>query len=122
MVSQYFTPSAARSHWNFKRIRNFIEHVNPLDYYISLDPTTEDTRSTEAEIFEEIDFLIRFENLAEDFSYVAQHLGLDCDTLPWINRSRREHYSSYFDNESRFRVAKKFAAEIEFGKYIFEKA
>ncbi|PYL57175.1 MAG: sulfotransferase, partial [Verrucomicrobia bacterium] len=41
-------------------------------------------------------------------------------TLPRYNRSTREHYSKYYDDELRKLVRKRFAREIERFGYAFE--
>jgi hypothetical protein len=41
--------------------------------------------------------------------------------LPRYNRSSREHYSKYYDDELRELVRARFAAEIERFGYIFER-
>ena len=68
----------------------------------------------------DIDFLIRFENLNDDFNKVCKKIGLPAaPELPVHNRSIRKHYSSYYDNELRELVARKFSTEIEYGDYQF---
>jgi len=56
---------------------------------------------------------MRFENLADDFRAVCGALGISPTTLPQYNRSNREHYSRYYDDELRELVRKRFAPEIE---------
>jgi len=63
---------------------------------------------------------MRFENLAEDFRAVCAALDISPVTLPQYNRSDRDHYSKYYDNDLRELVHARFAAEIERLGYTFE--
>ena len=63
---------------------------------------------------------MRFENLADDFRTLCNQLDISPATLPQYNRSTREHYSKYYDDELRDFVRSRFAAEIERFDYTFE--
>jgi len=62
----------------------------------------------------------QFENLADDFRAVCAAIGISPPTLPQYNRSSREHYSKYYDDELREFVRTRFAAEIKRFDYTFE--
>jgi hypothetical protein len=62
----------------------------------------------------------QFENLADDFRAVCTAIGISPSTLPQYNRSTRQHYSKYYDDELRDLVRTRFAAEIERFNYTFE--
>ena len=47
-------------------------------------------------------------------------IGISPSTLPQYNRSSRDHYSKYYDNELREFVRARFAGEIERFGYTFE--
>jgi hypothetical protein len=64
---------------------------------------------------------MRFENLAQDFRTVCAALDILPASLPKYNRSNREHYSRYYDDELRELVRWRFAAEIERFGYRFER-
>ena len=64
---------------------------------------------------------MRFENLADDFRAVCAALDISPAHLPRYNRSDREHYSKYYDDELRELVGARFAAEIERFGYTFER-
>ena len=63
---------------------------------------------------------MRFENLADDFRSVCATLGIPTVGLPQYNRSNREHYSKYYDDNLREFVRKRFALEIERFGYTFD--
>ena len=61
-----------------------------------------------------------FETLAEDFRSVCAELSIPPATLPEYNRSSREHYSHYYDDELRMLVRQRFAFEIDRFGYTFD--
>jgi len=113
MVSYYFTPTQNPETWDRKRFREIISKAVSVADYLRLDPGEEDP-------FANVDYIMRFENLADDFRTVCETLGISPVTLPRYNRSSREHYSKYYDEELRHLVQTRFAAEIERFGYTFE--
>jgi hypothetical protein len=114
MVSYYFTPTQNMAAWDRKRFRKAIVKALSVADYLRLDKVEEDP-------FGNVDYVMRFENLADDFRTVCGTLGISPTTLPRYNRSSREHYSKYYDDELRELVCARFAAEIERFGYIFER-
>ena len=113
MVSYYFTPTQSPETWDRKKFRNIISKAVSVADYLRLDRNEEDP-------FANVNYIIRFENLADDFRTVCATLGISPETLPRYNRSSREHYSKYYDDELRELVRMRFAAEIERFGYMFE--
>jgi hypothetical protein len=114
MVSYYFTPTQTPETWDRKKFRKMIFKAVPVADYLRLD-------NCEHDPFANIDYIMRFENLVDDFRTVCGRLGISPATLPQYNRSSREHYSKYYDDELRELVRTRFAAEIERFGYTFEK-
>ena len=114
MVSYYFTPTQNMAARDRKKFRKAIVKALSVAEYLRLANSEEDP-------FGNVDYVMRFENLAEDFRTVCGTLGISPTTLPRYNRSRREHYSKYYDDELRELVRTRFAAEIERFGYIFER-
>jgi len=114
MVSYYFTPTQNMAAWDRKKFRKAIVKALSVADYLRLDKVEEDP-------FGNVDYIMRFENLADDFRTVCGTLGILPATLPRYNRSSREHYSKYYDDELRELVCARFAAEIERFGYIFER-
>jgi hypothetical protein len=75
---------------------------------------------SEADPFGNVDYIMRFENLADDFRTVSGKLGIPAARLPQYNRSNREHYSKYYDAALCDLIRKRFAPEIERFGYTFE--
>ena len=67
--------------------------------------------------------VIQFETLLDDFSSVCEHLSLGAvESLPRAKakiRARKEHYSSYYDDELRDLITKRFQQEIDLFGYEF---
>jgi hypothetical protein len=69
----------------------------------------------------DLDFLIRYEQLDEQFAEVCRRLDIPGRPLPKYNRSVREHYSHYYDDELEALVREMFQEEIAFAGYRFER-
>ncbi len=113
MVSYYFTPTQSPETWDRKRFREIISKAVSVADYLRLDQGEENP-------FGNVDSIMRFENLGDDFRAVCGTLGILPTTLPQYNRSTRKHYSKYYDDELRDLVRTRFAGEIERFGYIFE--
>jgi hypothetical protein len=113
MISYYFTPTQSPENWDRKKFRDIISKAVSVADYLRLGPGEEDP-------FANADYIIRFENLADDFCTVCGTLGISPAALPQYNRSNREHYSKYYDDELRHLVRTRFAAEIERFGYTFD--
>jgi Sulfotransferase family len=72
----------------------------------------------------EADFVGRTESLTADLGTAFEHLGLATPpaALPHSNRSSSGHYSAYYTDAARERVAELFAADIAAYGYTFERA
>ncbi len=113
MVSYYFTPTQNPESWDRKKFRGIISKVVSIADYLRLNENEEDP-------FANVDYIMRFENLADDFHTLCKQLKILPAMLPQYNRSTRGHYSRYYDDELREFVRTRFAAEIERFGYVFE--
>jgi hypothetical protein len=113
MVSYYFTPTQSQEVWDQKRFKKVISKAMSVADYLRLDKGEENP-------FGNVDYIMRFENLADDFRTLCAALDISPVTLPQYNRSNREHYSKYYDDELRELVRERFAAEIERFGHMFE--
>jgi hypothetical protein len=114
MVSYYFTPTQNTVPWAPKKFRNVIVKALPVADYLRLSERDNDP-------FENVNYIMRFENLVDDFRTVCRALDISPTTLPQHNRSNREHYSRYYNDELRELVRARFTAEIERFGYTFER-
>jgi hypothetical protein len=113
MVSYYFTPTQNPETWNKQKFRDIISKAVSVPDYLRLDDGDDDP-------FGNVDYIMRFESLTDDFRAVCRAIDISPPMLPQYNRSNREHYSKYYDDELRELVRSRFAVEIERFGYAFE--
>ena len=63
-----------------------------------------------------VDFIGRFENLPEDWEYVAERTGLS-KTLPLLNQTPHEHYRECYNDETAAMVYERYKMEIDYLGY-----
>ena len=66
-----------------------------------------------------VDFVGRFESLEQDFALICRQLGVR-SRLPRLNRTRRDDYRSYYDDQTREMVEQAFREDLERFSYSFE--
>jgi len=113
MVSYYFRPTRDLMSWNRKEFKKMILNVFSVADYLRLEEGENDPLTN-------VDRIMRFETLAGDFRHVSAALDIPAAPLPRYNRSSREHYAKYYDDELRELVRKRFAPEIERFGYTFD--
>lgn len=72
-----------------------------------------------------VDYVIRYEHLADDLLVVCKRVGLPELNLPNLKsgfRKRDHHYSEYYDEQSRAMVAERHQNDIRLFGYRFESA
>ena len=121
-VSSYFftkntaSPHAVERTWTFKEFcRNKRDHKNDNLQRIFLDgkPVCQ--------------YYIRYENLQEDIKTVLKQLGITNYSLANFPQhksqyrvNKKKHYSTYYDEECKEIVSKKYKVEIDMFGYTFE--
>lgn len=66
-----------------------------------------------------VNFVGRFENLADDISIVFERLGIKTKKLRKENAGRHDHYSRYYTEETREIIRQRFQRDIETFNYQF---
>ncbi|MGP0129341.1 MAG: sulfotransferase family 2 domain-containing protein [cyanobacterium endosymbiont of Rhopalodia musculus] len=130
MISWYFSPHRGIQNWVRQDFIDLIEEVPNLREYITFSSNSFlgkklkklglSINFNRKKLDEDIDFLMRFEHLNEDFQKVCEIIDIPYQPLPVRNRSNRKHYSIYFDEVLKEKVYTKFQEEIEWGNYKFE--
>ncbi len=130
MISFYFSPHRGVTEWSRGSFLTLINETPTLRHYVleklflekMLSKFGKHISAVNRKLDSDIDFLIRFERISEDFGTVCEKLDIPYSPLPKRNSSDRKHYSTYYDDELKEIVRKKFIEEITFGNYSFEKA
>jgi hypothetical protein len=114
-VSFFFSPHRGRVDWSPEAFERFINTtVIPTHDFLRLD-------KDDADPFANMDAVIRYEHLAEDFEAVCRQIGIPPPKLPHANASVREAYQKYYSNDALIAlVAERFAPEINRFHYRFE--
>ena len=113
IVSQFFYNSHK---FGFKKGVSFKEYVKAWDSgaKISVHPQLNSDY-----IDEDLDFIGRFENLQKDFDFICDKLDISRRALPHKNKSNHEHYTKYYDEETKSIISKRFAIDLERFNYKF---
>jgi len=124
MISYYFSPGHGVTKWDRVDFIRVVQKVPALRSYISEKTLLQRIKIPvpwlQKPLGTEIDFLIRFEQIDEDFKTVCERINIPYVSLPKRNRSERKHYSLYYDDELKALVAQKFKEEIALGGYTFQ--
>lgn len=124
MISWFFSPHRqlpqenrraghGGGEWDREHFLRFLGRRETTRHYtcLALAPT----------LAHDLDFLMRFEQLDEHFATVCRQLDIPARPLPRYNRSTREHYAHYYDDELEALVGEMFHEEIAFGGYRLER-
>ncbi|MGK7940291.1 MAG: sulfotransferase family 2 domain-containing protein [Crocosphaera sp.] len=130
MISWYFSPHRGVKEWIREDFIKLVGEVSPVRHYIGLSESLSQQKTfnflgfsftlNQPNLDQDIDFLIRFESLEQDFKKVCEMIDIPYEPLPIRNKSERRSYASYFDQELKEIVEEKFAEEIKFGAYEFD--
>jgi hypothetical protein len=116
LISFYFSPHRRVTEWSRDEFARLVADTPPMIAHLGDAGGDEaPTRTSPA-----VNYVMRFERLQEDFDEVCRRLGIARGPLPHRNRSRRGHYSEYYDSELRDLVAEHHAPDIECFGYRFE--
>lgn len=95
----------------------FVDFIDRIDL-VNCDPHIK--LQTKLFPINELDFIGRFENFAEDLQYVLSMLGINDVPLEHKNSSKHEHYSHYYTERTKNIIARKYKADIAAFNYQFE--
>lgn len=115
MVSLYFSPAQGRTEWSRSEFVELVNGALGVRHWVCLDP------EAGGPLDRDLDLLMRFEHIEEDFAIASGRLGIAAQPLPVRNRSSHARYSDYYDDELEALVRSRFADEIAFGDYRFER-
>lgn len=114
MISFYFSPHRKISTWNRGEFVSLLTQVKTLPELLGSQRSDMNLHWSD-----NANFIMKFESLDNDFQIVCEKLGLKYNTLNVRNKSERDDYKTYYDDELVEIVRQKFHEEIDFGKYEF---
>ncbi len=116
-ISAYFSPHRGKVIWNKESFRQSLPKLPPVTCYLSLSPQEAGDKGP----LGCIDHVIRFENLTEGYNRACELIGIESEPLPVRNKSKskRDHYTAYYDDELIELVGQLFADEIKHFGYRF---
>ncbi len=130
-ISWYFSPHLGKDRaWSREDFLRLLPRIHGIGHYTTI-PTiparlaakvglnSSYTFFRNRSLTSDINRLLRFESLSEDFDQALRDIGLPPAKLPHRNASRRESYRSYLDDELRQIIARKYREEIRYGNYEF---
>lgn len=82
------------------------------------DETTKRYKNKPSEVNLLVDYIIRFENLQDDWKEVCSQIGVSL-TLPHINQSTHKPYKTYYDQETKKIVQQRFERDLNYFGYTF---
>ena len=65
------------------------------------------------------DYVIRFENLQEDFNKLCDKIGYERMELPHLNKTKHKEYWEYFDPETNDIFMERYGDDVENLGYTF---
>jgi len=66
-----------------------------------------------------LDFVGQYENLQEDFNFIAERIGIPSAKLKSLNNTNHQNYRQYYDEELKELVGNYYQRDIEFFDYSF---
>ena len=119
LVSLYHYLQETPSHRHHRRVRAASGFEEYVEFEIARNKRSQLEFLVDSRGEFLLDYIGRFENLAEDFAEICEHLQVSVE-LPHINRSQHEDYRSYYTDATRKRVADHWGEEIRRLSYNFE--
>jgi len=96
-----------------KSLKSFLESYKPFGH--EPDPCT-----LVNIIDQPLDFIGRFENLEFDFEFICSVLDVGELELPHCTQTKHEHYTRYYNDETRDMVADIYGEDIEYYGYEYD--
>jgi hypothetical protein len=97
---------------------SFAEYLQAFqDRYMDSEPQIQWLSDTDGTLL--VDFIGRYENLQTDFDRICERLGIRSRTLPHKLKSRRKHYTEYYDRSAVEFVARMYQPDLDYFGYNY---
>jgi len=120
IVSTYHYIRSTEKHRHHRRVRAMNSFSEYLEWEIGRN-----RRSQSAFVCENgeviVDYIGRFETLADDFSDVCRRVGVVMPELPHANRTAHSEYREFYDEALIARVAEHWRFDIDLFGYDFDR-
>lgn len=113
-ISFYFSPHNKNHSWNRNEFIRMLDKIHPMTTFLHLPTHVENIKPDQ-----NINFIIRYEDLHKGFSKLCDILGIAKKDLPVLNKGSRQSYLEYYDSELIQIVAERFREDIEIFDYEF---
>lgn len=113
-ISFYFSPHKGRVTWDRDEFIQGLDEIHPMTSFLSLP---EDSPGMPAHANR--DFVIRYENLNNDFAYLCDFLGIPRQMPVVRNKAKRLPYPEYYDAELIQIVGDHFREDVHTFGYEF---
>jgi len=118
LVSSYHYVIKNKAHKRHGKVDSLKDFAAYVDYEIQRNKFLQCQMVTDGSGGLKVDYIGRFENLAEDFKYVCDKIGVKYD-LPHVNKSSHKKYKDFYDEPLVDKVAMHWAKEIRLFSYSF---
>ena len=117
-VSLYHYMLGEPAHLQHELIKSMKDFDEYIEWRVNEDKHLQKDFITSADGQVIVDFIGRYEKLAEDFLHICKVLDLNA-SLPHLNKSSRRDYKSYYNEDTRKIVEDNFKEDIELFGYTF---
>ncbi len=115
-ISYFFSPFRGTITWDRDAFINVLDEIKPMHNFLSFPTETPDTIPSV-----NMNFIMRYETLNEDFATLCDLLKIRKKKLPLRNKSNRLPYQKYYDEELIELVKTRFRQDVNIFGYAFDK-
>jgi len=118
-VSHYFFILKQKHHHLHKLVSRFKTFDEYIEWHVVHD------KQVQKDFFSDyagniiVDYIGKFENLAKDFEFIQDQIGLKKVSLPHINKTKHKDYRSYYSDYSAELIGEHYKEDIDFFGYQF---
>jgi hypothetical protein len=119
LISFHFSPHWGPVEWNRDEFKYRINRVDDGAHHRKFGEMWFGIEGGASSPFDNVDYIMRFERLNEEFRIVCERIGIPYSPLPTYNKSKHAHYSTYYDEELVELVRAQFSDVVERFGYRF---